>query len=252
MNISVTVRLGLNQTTGLAKCEFGRIIDQSRDVLLLHDVNLISVHAEEVVSFEQGHRPVVGVVRDHDSKRHEEIFAQGSIQLSCPLFAGEGVLGVELEIRVIGLNRAHWQADLDAREAEAFSKTAGDQHEAELGELVETKLLHGIEVGFLGLEVDTVWDLGSEGIERVHVALAGLEEALGSLAVVLEPARRHLLELDDLLSQAGLGIAGAAVEIGEEVRLLGLLEECSCLCEAILCFNHNLKVCGDVTSNLSI
>ena len=252
MNITVTVRLGLNQTTGLAKCEFGRIIDQSRDVLLLHDVNLVSVHAEEVVSFEQGHRPVVGVVRDHDSKRHEEIFAQGSIQLSCPLFAGEGVLGVELEIRVIGLNRAHWQADLDAREAEAFSKTAGDQYEAELGELVETKLLHGIEVGFLGLEVDTVWDLGSEGIERVHVALAGLEEALGSLAVVLEPARRHLLELDDLLSQAGLGIAGAAVEIGEKVRLLGLLEECSCLCEAILCLNHNLKVCGDVTSNLSI
>ena len=76
VNITMTVRLCLNQAISLIDRELGRIIDQSRDVLLLHKVNLGSFHAKEVVSLEQGHCPIVSIIRDHDTEGHNEVLAK--------------------------------------------------------------------------------------------------------------------------------------------------------------------------------
>ena len=58
---------------------------------------------------------------------------------------------------------------------------------------MEAKLLHRVEVRFLGFKVDAVGDLRSESVKWVHVALTGLKKALSSLTVVLESAWRHLV-----------------------------------------------------------
>ena len=49
MDVTVTVRLGLDETSALADSQLGRVVDQSWHVLLLDNEDLLLFHAEVVV-----------------------------------------------------------------------------------------------------------------------------------------------------------------------------------------------------------
>ena len=69
---------------------------------------------------------------NHYSKWHDKIFIERTIELPGSSFAGERILSVELKIGVVGRDGAHWQAYLDAREAETLTEATGNEHEAKL------------------------------------------------------------------------------------------------------------------------
>ena len=62
VNVTVAVRFCLDEASRLIDCKFGSVVYESRHILLLHDVNLFSLHSKVVVFFEKRDCSIVSVV----------------------------------------------------------------------------------------------------------------------------------------------------------------------------------------------
>ena len=189
----MAVRLGLDESGAFADRKSSGVVDQGGDVLLLHDIHLLTLHSIEVVSLKQSHCPVVSVIRHHDAEGDKEVVTEGRVKFLRSGFTGKGVLCVELQVRVIVSDGANREADLYARETQPLTKTTSDQNEAKFGQLLQTELLHFVKVWFSRLEEDSIGNLGLIGVEGIHVVAGSFEKGACAFAVVLETTRCHLL-----------------------------------------------------------
>ena len=73
MDITVSVRLRLYEAGVLLSGQLGSVIDQSRHILLLHDFDLLLLHAKEVIALKKGDSAIVGIIGDHDAERNDKV-----------------------------------------------------------------------------------------------------------------------------------------------------------------------------------
>ncbi len=100
---------------------------------MLHDFDLTWTHTKIVILLKKRDRAVMSVIGDHDAKGYHEFLTQAWVNLPRPFLTGQGILRIELKVRVIFGNSADRETDFDSREAEAFSKTPSNQDKAEFG-----------------------------------------------------------------------------------------------------------------------
>ena len=108
VDITVSVRLRLYEARVLLGGQLGSVIDQSRHILLLHDFDLLLLHAKEVIALKKSNSAIVSIIGDHDSEGNDEVVTKGRIDLFGSLLAGQSIVTVEFQIRVIFFDCADW------------------------------------------------------------------------------------------------------------------------------------------------
>ena len=75
MDVSVSVRLRLYKASVSINGKLGGIVNQGRNILLFHDIDLLWAHTKVVILLQKSHSAIVGVIRYHDTKWHTEFLA---------------------------------------------------------------------------------------------------------------------------------------------------------------------------------
>ena len=235
----MAMRLGQNGASLSGDSQLGRVVNESRHILLLDNVNALLGDAEVVVLLEQGHSAVVGVVGNHDGEGNEEGGGiERAILLEGSSLDSEHILSVVLEVRIVFFDGHNGEGNFNVRVAETLAESTGDEDETNLGELSKTSGLHLVEISHAGHDEHTCGNFWLVPIKGVHVVAGVFQELAGTLDVLLHTGGSHLVKSDNLLSKLLLSLSLTAVEISKEFRLAALFEESSGLIKDGCLFNH--------------
>ena len=110
----------------------------------------------------------MSVVRDHDAEWNVEL---GSFVLcnvwQGSLLASQAILGVVLQITVVGLESRDWQINLDSTITKSLTEATSDEHKASTMEFLETLVFVVLHLVLAWLQKHASGHLRFEGIKWV-------------------------------------------------------------------------------------
>lgn len=87
------------------------IVEKSRHVLLLDEINVGLLKAEIAVFFEDLNGTIMSIIRDHNAKRNHRL---STLETLYSLSASVDILSIILDISIVFLHSADRETDLNA------------------------------------------------------------------------------------------------------------------------------------------
>jgi hypothetical protein len=119
MNITMTVRLGINQELILLECKMSAVVDHGWDLFLFHDGDLVFIHTKVIIFLKQLYSLSMGIIGSHDGKWNLDCLVTELVLI------GQDIVAIVVHESFPG-QKFKGNGHLDTWIAEPLAQTTGD------------------------------------------------------------------------------------------------------------------------------
>ena len=172
MNVTMSVRFCDYFHILHINSNFSRIIYQSWNIFLLHNIDMIFTKSKIVVLFKKSHGSIVSIIRSHNAEWNIKIcFLLLWYVRKTSFSAGMNIIGIVFQIAVILFDCAYWKINFNAGISQPFTKTSSNKNKTSFVKFFCTFFFIVVKLFLAWFQEDTCWHFRLilvKSIESLH------------------------------------------------------------------------------------